>query len=97
MRGREGRKRDDLHLVIKFLQNMEETFLSSKIPMNHSFNPKGTYKIFFPLDSIPPFLPLQFLSLFQRRPQWFPGFLRCSFIKILAECPCVGESIAIGQ
>jgi hypothetical protein len=47
MRGREGRKRDDLHLVIKFLQNMEETFLSSKIPMNHSFNPKGTYKIFF--------------------------------------------------
>jgi hypothetical protein len=32
-------------LMLDFLQNMEETFLSYKVPMMKSFNPKGTYMI----------------------------------------------------
>jgi hypothetical protein len=33
------------NLMLEFLQNMEETFLSYKVPMIKSFNPKGTYRI----------------------------------------------------
>jgi hypothetical protein len=31
--------------MLEFLQNMEETFLSYKVPMMKSFNPNGTYRI----------------------------------------------------
>jgi hypothetical protein len=34
-----------LNLMLEFLQNMEETFLSYKVLMMKFFNPKGTYMI----------------------------------------------------
>jgi hypothetical protein len=34
-----------LNLMLEFLQNMKETFLSYRVPMMKSFNPKGTYRI----------------------------------------------------
>jgi hypothetical protein len=34
-----------LNLMLEFLQNMEETFLSYRVHMMKPFNPKGTYMI----------------------------------------------------